>query len=119
MFIFSHRFSIEILIPLVLFDIFLSRTSLLASCLAARPLVYMGTISYGLYVYHGPLLEIAKYNNVSPLGRWSIVLIAAPALAAASYHLMERPVMQLKKYFRPDSRATPAAVHQTPLRLPR
>lgn len=61
--------------------------------LSLRPLVFIGLISYSLYLWHWPLLVYVKYENaLAPLGsvRW-IVLAVALVLAWASYQWIERP----------------------------
>jgi peptidoglycan/LPS O-acetylase OafA/YrhL len=54
-----------------------------------RTLVYLGRISYGLYVYHGPAIII------SPLVSPAITFV----LAAASYRYFESPFLRLKQHF--------------------
>ncbi|HXC35134.1 MAG TPA: acyltransferase [Candidatus Acidoferrales bacterium] len=71
------------------------------------PLVYLGVISYGFYVWHFPIFRIMQvYYPV----HWR--LVAVPVAAAAtmfSYYVVERPCLRLKKKFnRPGKRAKPA-----------
>lgn len=73
-----------------------------------RPLRYLGKISYGLYVYHFPILwfagRIADFGIEPPLLQPLSALVAfiATVLAAAlSFHLMERPITDLKDRFFP------------------
>ena len=60
--------------------------SWIATPLSSRPLRAMGRISYGLYLWHFPL--------VGWFGTWGIPL--AFAAAAASYWLVERRFLRLK-----------------------
>jgi peptidoglycan/LPS O-acetylase OafA/YrhL len=64
--------------------------------LAARPLAWLGTITYGLYLWHIPLLVFARGNGLLPGGVASafVVLPAAIALGALSWYLVERPAMR-------------------------
>ncbi|HUA66800.1 MAG TPA: acyltransferase [Alphaproteobacteria bacterium] len=75
--------------------------------LGTPPLVYLGVISYGFYVWHFPIFRIMHEHYP---GHWRI--IAVPIAAAAtlfSYHVVERPCLRLKKRFnRPGKRARPA-----------
>jgi peptidoglycan/LPS O-acetylase OafA/YrhL len=63
--------------------------------LDSRPFVFLGNISYGLYLLHYPILEItARFVGTSLLG----LLVGAGAsvgLAWASYRWFELPVMEI------------------------
>ncbi len=62
------------------------------------PLVYVGKISYGLYVWHYPIFEIAR-NNIHSF-HWQIVAIpVAIAATLVSYYFLELPCLRLKKRF--------------------
>lgn len=72
--------------------------------LAWRPLAWLGLVSYGIFLYHGPLiLELKKRNAEEWLpvgGLLSLTLatlVLAVACAAASYYLVERPALSLKE----------------------
>ena len=58
-----------------------------------RPVVYVGLISYSLYLWHWPLIVLAQYaNGMEPLSRfWPLLLLASLLLASASYHFVEQP----------------------------
>ena len=61
------------------------------------PLVYLGTISYGLYVWHFPIIHILEIHYPEH-GR----LVAIPitiVMTLLSYYLIERPCLRLKKRF--------------------
>jgi peptidoglycan/LPS O-acetylase OafA/YrhL len=84
-----------------------------------RPLVYLGKISYGLYVFHmlslditGALLWPSGAERASVQTTWGISLLIARALlemmvalagtvvlAALSYQFLERPFLKLKQRF--------------------
>ena len=60
--------------------------------LSARPLVWVGLMSYGIYLWHWPLLSMARALGVdTPLGALVVGFAITPAIAAMSYHLVERP----------------------------
>lgn len=62
--------------------------------LAWRPLVYIGLISYPLYLWHWPLLAMLRLidaGQVDSQSRLAVFIISFP-LAAATYHLIERPL---------------------------
>jgi len=87
-------------------------SALLIAVLCRRPilnksfLVYLGRISYGLYVFHVLALMCSDYlmpNSAASAGRLALHAVAAlaltVALAAASYRWLETPFLQLKQRF--------------------
>jgi peptidoglycan/LPS O-acetylase OafA/YrhL len=60
-------------------------------------LVYVGQISYGLYLWHFPVLIFMQYHNLP----WQHLLYLLPVLmvSLASYYLIERPFLRLKGRF--------------------
>lgn len=70
----------------------------LKSFLSVRPLVYMGKISYGFYLWHYPVvLGLSKYGNTGKMA----ALMLSFGLASASYHWLELPFLTLKQRFSP------------------
>jgi peptidoglycan/LPS O-acetylase OafA/YrhL len=69
-----------------------------------RPLLYLGTISYGLYVYHifVPLtlrgLGI-PFPEQRGLGRVLVVTSLTIVVASLSWHFLEKPLNDVKRYF--------------------
>src|SRR5215475_2465402 len=65
-----------------------------ALVLALPPLVWLGRISYGVYLWHWPLFEYVTADRTG-LGRWPLLavrLAATLAIAIASYFIIERPI---------------------------
>lgn len=87
-------------------------TGVAGRVLAAAPMAYLGRISYGIYVYHGfaggavpRLFEVIGLPYPDGVYWRAAVLIAASiALASASWHLLESPLNELKRYFPYHSR---------------
>lgn len=71
--------------------------------LAARPLVGLGLISFGLYLWHQPLLALARYVHFGPLPVWALAaaIAAATGLAIMSYRWIEQPVRSRRWLARP------------------
>lgn len=66
----------------------------LSRLLANGPLVYVGRISYPLYLVHWPVQVFSRQTFGNDYGtplRW-LMLCASIALAAAIYHFVEKPV---------------------------
>jgi peptidoglycan/LPS O-acetylase OafA/YrhL len=64
------------------------------SILSLRPAVWIGLISYPLYLWHWPLLSFQNITNVAETPAWMRVaaLALAVCLSVATYFLLERPV---------------------------
>jgi peptidoglycan/LPS O-acetylase OafA/YrhL len=62
--------------------------------LASRPLVWIGLISYPLYLWHWPLLVFAGIVKFAPLTlpERELILLASVALAWATYRFVETPI---------------------------
>jgi peptidoglycan/LPS O-acetylase OafA/YrhL len=71
--------------------------------LACRPLVYLGSISYGLYVYHAAIPAFLGHWRLPwpdrSLARLFMVLVLSITFASVSWFAIERPLNSLKKYF--------------------
>ena len=70
-----------------------SGATVAGSLLRWRPVVYIGLISYSLYLWHWPVIVLAQYaNGMEPLTPWLPALFAACLLLASlSYHFVEKP----------------------------
>ena len=67
------------------------------------PLVYLGQISYGLYLYHYPIYWLVVGRVALPelvAGARGADAGASLAAAVLSWHLIERPILGLKDRFR-------------------
>jgi peptidoglycan/LPS O-acetylase OafA/YrhL len=64
--------------------------------LSLRPMVAVGAASYGIYLWHNPLLAFSRYVSLGPPPAWLTVsaIAIAISLGLASLHLIERPVRE-------------------------
>ena len=88
-----------------------SPQSLLSRVLAARPLRFVGRISYGLYVWH-PFLFITVFKLMHYRRPWLEACVSFPVVFAAaciSWYGFERPFLRLKDRFAPEPRLSPQA----------
>lgn len=63
--------------------------------LSARPLVLLGAYSYGIYLWHMPVLYWLRHAGHWPVSPWEAfaqVFTVSLALGAVSWHLLERPI---------------------------
>lgn len=66
--------------------------------LESRPMLYVGLISYSLYLWHWPLLAIDRATRVgeTPMGTRAALVAAAFVLAALSYRYVEQPFRRMR-----------------------
>lgn len=83
--------------------LYLNQKSAAVKCLEFKPLKYLGTISYGIYMYQGLFLATGSTRHIghfwpppSQLTGFFWVVILAPL----SYHLFEKPFIRLKHKFK-------------------
>lgn len=86
----------------LLLEAFLSPSKLFAFALENKLSVWLGRISYGIYIYHLPV-----YIWVSSFKRhWVVItgvqITLALTAAALSYYLIEKPCLRLKRRFDPQ-----------------
>lgn len=62
--------------------------------LAARPLVAIGLVSYGLYLYHWPVFAILTEDRVGlgQYGTFAVRIAVTVVIAVISYHYLEQPI---------------------------
>ncbi|MGQ3895008.1 acyltransferase family protein [Enterobacter hormaechei] len=78
----------------------LQRDGLVKSILSSKPFVFVGLISYPLYLWHWPLFSLAHIINGSTppdvimLG----LMVASFILATLTYWLIERPLKRVKSW---------------------
>ncbi len=91
--------------------------SLVARALSFRPLTLIGTISYGVYLWHWPVNVFFTAERVHVHGLWLHVLRFATtfAIAIVSYRLLEQPIRKRGVPFGRAVYVVPAAVALTVL----
>lgn len=65
--------------------------------LGCRPLAYLGTLSYGIYLWHYPILLGLQAHHLLPeddvVATSALVGLPAVAAAAVTWHVIERPAL--------------------------
>ncbi|MFQ5628403.1 MAG: acyltransferase family protein [bacterium] len=95
---------VEIMTAFLILDIFFNPRSIIRKILAIKWLVWIGTISYGLYLWHYPIFRTMQSLNYNCLSVISIGSVIAIVIAADSYYFLEKPILKIKKRF---TRAAP------------
>jgi peptidoglycan/LPS O-acetylase OafA/YrhL len=83
-----------------------------ARVLALRPLVWLGAISYGVYLWHWPVFLVinGERTGASGLPLFIVRCIATVALATASWWLIEQPIRRWRPVHVPMLRLAAATV---------
>lgn len=79
-----------------------------------RPLRWLGSVSYGLYVYHHPIALWLSAHVASVPVRTVFLLGVSVPVAAASWYLFEQPILALKRFV-PMPRAPETAASRLPI----
>jgi peptidoglycan/LPS O-acetylase OafA/YrhL len=110
-----YQLALLFLAPIVL-DLYLRQEGLPARILANRHLKWLGVRSYGIYLWHVPvlLLFIPMMQGVYGPRRLLIGLVASAAgvlMGVASYRFVERPFLRMKesRYRRPQDEREPSS----------
>ena len=90
-------FLASVLAMCLILHLIAARVSLLHWILENRFLVFTGKISYGLYVWHFPILKTMQLHNL-PWEHLRYLLVVVP-VALLSYYVIELPCLRLKKRF--------------------
>ena len=64
-----------------------------ARLLSVKPLLFIGAISYSLYLWHWPMIALYQYSVERPIAWWETALLLAASLsvATASWRWIETP----------------------------
>lgn len=70
------------------------------SLLTPRPVVYLGKISYALYLWHWPLLAFGRYvyDGEPPASIRAALCVTSILLSILSYHLVENPIRRKQAF---------------------
>ncbi|MDO3385257.1 acyltransferase [Gilvimarinus sp. SDUM040013] len=90
---------VHIASALVIMHLASNRDGILARALAFRPIFYLGKISYGVYLWHVPVLLAAIHYQVPTRWLMLVTLSGTILLASASYYFVERKLLRLKQHF--------------------
>ncbi|MCR9088739.1 MAG: acyltransferase [Rhodobacteraceae bacterium] len=99
-------------IALMICWVYLNQESRIVRSLEIRPMVYIGQISYGIYMYQGIFLATGPYR--APGVGWppnqSYGLLALLLIAPLSFRYFEKPILRLKPMSRASADQSSAAL---------
>lgn len=110
------RLSVHLCIALLLIGLVLHPGHQLVRWLQWRPLVFLGTVSYGVYLLHKIGLDLARRllahtGSDAPEALFVLGMLVTVALAGLSFRWFERPLLKLKDRFRGDAGRAATASH--------
>lgn len=102
------RLSIHVITALLLGGIVLYPRHGLVRCMEWRPLAYIGTVSYGIYLMHQPVLAttrriLGKLHWENPEAFFIVGLLLSIVAAGFSYEYFEKPLLKMRDRFRSSS----------------
>jgi peptidoglycan/LPS O-acetylase OafA/YrhL/lysophospholipase L1-like esterase len=85
--------------------------SLVARLLSLRPLTLVGSISYGVYLWHWPVFVVLTRErlHLAPLWVQLVRFAVTFAIAGVSYRLLEKPIRSRGVFFGPPGLVVPGA----------
>ena len=100
-YLYGPAFTIDaFLLAVLLVQLIIQSQGVVFQWLNWRPVVYLGIISYPLYLWHGRGLEVGEKLQMLPEGlQVGVGMIAAILLASTSYHFIEKPCLRMKAKF--------------------
>lgn len=102
--------AVALAVLVLLFEVLLRPEGLIGRVLATRWLAWVGSISYGLYLWHYPIVRALTAPKLPRLDPWVVLGVMAVlsfGVAIASYYLVEVRFLRLKGRFA----SGPAATH--------
>jgi len=97
------RLLVHVLFCLMLLSMVINPRGIFSGFLQSRVMFYLGSISYGIYLYHTFVLWAISRSfemrglMLRPVGLFLIAAPIAIALAAMSFRYFEKPIMNLRK----------------------
>ncbi len=92
---FGGAVAVSVCTLLVIAPLWIGRAGRLQRALELRPVVWLGAISYGVYLWHWPFvvwLRVPEARGADLVMRGLAVVVLTLAVSAASYHAIERPI---------------------------
>lgn len=90
---FPNELSMSVGFVCLIYSLILDQESLLSRFLSWKPLVYLGTISYGIYVWGAVIIGTGEpYLITEPLA----ALVAVLVMSMASFRFLEKPFLRFK-----------------------
>ena len=112
---------LAIVVAVLIGALALEPTGPVGKLLALAPLVAIGRISYGIYLWHWPIFRWLHQQELGLSWGWTqlVRIVVTLAVATASFFLVERPLLRLRHRFdAPPSAPAAAAARSASLSSP-
>lgn len=86
-----------------------SAQSPIATALGSRPMAWVGDRSYGIYLYHYPVVVLVTNETDSRLAQTFVTVVATAGIAAGSFGWVEQPIRNKWSHAPHRARATTPA----------
>lgn len=93
-----YHLLIHLVLMLFLVSVIFSRDKLMDAILNCKPVVYIGRISYGMYIFHMAIFNAVKML-IMPGNGFAVISVTFAltiVIVLASFYLYEKPIMSLK-----------------------
>jgi len=98
------KFNVSVIALFLISGMSIGFKGLLKSIFENRALMYLGKISYGLYLFHNFIPHIYNFSGLPQIHnlffRFLIQFVFLIVISSISWFLVEKPVNNLKKYFK-------------------
>src|SRR5262249_18355689 len=91
---------IELAAAVIIYSLVTGPRTICHQILSFRPLVWIGKVSYGLYLWHFPIFSRLQGTHAPEAIKTFAMFASAFIAAAVSYHLVEKRFLKLKDHFK-------------------
>jgi peptidoglycan/LPS O-acetylase OafA/YrhL len=88
---------VDFLTAALIIDVFFGHRSIIQKVLAMKWLVWVGSISYGLYLWHYIVYLTLYGMDFNSMATFTVGSLVTFLVAALSYYAMEKPILRLKR----------------------
>ena len=83
----------------IILNVVSDKAGFLRMILESSALVWIGRISYGIYLWHYPIFKWVRYLSAPWPLKLVVALLTTFLFASLSFYLLESPLLRLKKRF--------------------
>ena len=91
--------AIEILTATLLLHLLINKNSVIHKLLSMRWIVWVGSISYSLYLWHYPIYRTMQQLNYSVIEVITYGTIVTLIISACSFYMLEKPILKIKRKY--------------------